>query len=422
MYATTDASTTSIAIGPLTNGSHTVIIKATDSSSNSIIKTCQFTTNSNLSNVSVNQQYSAGTTNALIDDTATSGVVLDGINTTGDVTISIGQYSSTPSADKFSGVSAFGKSFEITASDVSKISFPLMVKIYYTQSDLTNAGITEDKLDGIYFYNSVSGKYERYSDSGVNTVDVMVGLTQFAGYVFANVDHLTPLTAAFDTIAPVNSTSVTVSAGDGKVMLSWDKVSDAQKYTIRYRKSISVDSSSTYTYIDADGSLSNQEISGLTNGVEYEFGVAAKDRVGNFSPYLVVVATPKAITTSLTASVTTAIQLAAPTNETTVSQPFENKSQIVQSVEPKTADTATDEGEIKGDETQTTGSRAAVTLAILLLALAAGVGGYYGYEWWVEKKLSDGPHYIPKEEKAVKPKTNGRKKPTPKNNRRNGRW
>ena len=367
--------------------------------------------------VASNTQLPANTSNAVIDDTINSGVVLDGVNTTGDVTISIGEYTDKPDTSKLSGVSAFGKHFEIIASDTSKVTFPLTIKIYYTQTDLNNAGITEDKLDGIYFYNSVTGKYERYSDSGVNTTDVTVNGIPFAGYVWVNADHLTPITIAYDITSPDKPANLTATAGDSKVILTWDKVSDASGYKVRYRKSTSADTIS-YTEINVDSSTSSKEITGLENGIEYEFGIVAKDRVGNLSQYAVVVATPKA---SITTSTTPIVKLAATsTSQIITPQPFEDKSEIKKEEEKATQESTIDEGEIKGEETQTAGSRAAVTLAILLLALAAGVGGYYGYEWWVEKKLSGGPRYIPKGEKTVQ--TAQKKKIVKKNNRRNGRW
>lgn len=423
---TATAYTSGAALGTLANGSHLLKFTATDTAGNSVSVIRTITINTDLSGVSANTQLPANTSNAMIDDTANSGVVLDGINTTGDVTISIGEYTGVPSAVSMPNVSAFGKTFEISASDPSMVTFPLTIKIYYTQTDLDDAGITEDKLDGIYFYNTQTGLFERYSDSGVNPTDVNINGTNYAGYVFANADHLTPVAAASDVIAPSTPTNTTATAGDGKVTLSWDSVSEARNYTVRYRKSTNSDTTA-YTYFDVTASLSSQEIIGLANGTEYELGVSAQDRVGNRSPYSVVVAMPKAVATTVSAFATPTIQLASTLSSQTISeQPFQDQSQITKSPETNstenTTKNATDEGEIKGDATtQTAGSRAAVTLAILLLALAAGVGGYYGYEWWVEKRLSDGPRYVPKEEKVV-PTTRKNKPAGRKNNRRNGRW
>lgn len=329
------------------------------------------------------------------DDIDKTGVIIEGIDTTDDVTFNIGDYGTTnPGSSALSGISAFGKYYEINVSDSDAITFPLTIKLYYTQADLDNAEITEDKLDSIYYYDSTTDTWERYSDTGVSTTDVVLGGTSYAGYVWVNADHLTPIVSAYDITAPIKPANFKATAGDGGVKLTWDKVSDAESYIIRYRLSTN-DDTFPYTQISVDGAITSYTITGLENASEYEFGIVGIDRVGNVGKYAVVVATP---------------QKAEET--TTPSEPSDNESsgssstigvqkvvfaETVQAEEPQTpaqtikttTDTKSasdDKGVIKGEETESESPRAAVTLAILLLALAAGVGGYYGYEWWLTKK------------------------------------
>lgn len=409
------AYTSGASLGTLANGSHLLKFTATDTAGNSTSISRNIIVNTNLSSVSTNLPLPANTSNALIDDSANSGIVLDGINTTGDVTINIGKYDNNPGSD-LSGVSAFGKYFEISASDTSKITFPLIIKIYYTQADLDSAGITEDKLDGIYFYNSISGKYERYSDSGVNTTDVILGTTQYSGYVYANADHLTPIIAAYDIIAPSKPANFNAESGDGKVTLKWDSVSGADKYKVRYRKSTNADNTS-YTYTDVNSDKTSLEISGLQNVTEYEFGIASQDAVSNTSDWAVVVATP--IASATTSSITTTpkvVKAVAVTQNTPQLPTFEDLSSTEEKEtvknEPEASD---DEGKIKGEQTEQAGSKSAVTVAILLLAIAAGIGGYYLYEWWVAKGALAGVS-APKEIKPVG------KNPSSKRKNQKGRW
>jgi len=55
---------------------------------------------------------------------------------------------------------------------------------------------------------------------------------------------------------------------------------------------------------------------------------------------------------------------------------------------PTTTTTAIQEGEIKGGEEAPARNwtRTLVTILIIVIALGAGFGGYYGYEWWARSK------------------------------------
>ncbi|OIP07240.1 hypothetical protein COS66_02520 [Candidatus Berkelbacteria bacterium CG06_land_8_20_14_3_00_43_10] len=413
-------------LGTLTDGDHTVIVKATDSAGNETSIARTITINSLLTSEPLTTQFIGIQSNQTINDIANTGIELSGINTTGDVTFSIGEYAGNPTSEGITGMQAFGKYFDVSVSDSTKVTFPIMVKIYYTNADLAGAGISEDKLDGIYFYNTVSGAWERYADSGVQTSDLVADGISFAGYVWANVNHLTPIVAASDTTPPVVPTSVTTLTGDSTLSLSWNAITGASGYTVRWRPTTT--GVGGYTYATTTGT--NYQISGLNNDWSYEIGVASADTHGNMSDYTVVSATPLVPITleQIKQSVTPAVVLAS----TQIAEPVVQPQQTISTPTPTTATTpepqpSDADGAIKGTETsQESGSQAIVVFAILLLALAAGIGGYYGYEWFVQRPSADGgPVFDAKQKKGsdttpVQPA--GRGRPKKNDTSRDGRW
>jgi len=70
---------------------------------------------------------------------------------------------------------------------------------------------------------------------------------------------------------------------------------------------------------------------------------------------------------------------------------------------------APEDGQTKGDETDnSTKTRTLVTLAIIILAIGAIAGGYYGYEWWMDKdkkvEKKDKPQVVVSKEKPKQDK------------------
>jgi len=70
--------------------------------------------------------------------------------------------------------------------------------------------------------------------------------------------------------------------------------------------------------------------------------------------------------------------------------PVEEAAPVTQLQPSPTTTTTTppQEGEIKGGEEAPTRNwtRTLVTLLIIIIALGAGFGGYYGYEWWAKSR------------------------------------
>jgi len=135
-----------------------------------------------------------------IDATDEADMSLE-INATANNSVRIISYEEAP-VEEPEVVKSIGKYIEIEVENETAVEWPIFIQIYYTQEDLNNAGITEDQIIGIYFYNESSGEWELYNNTGVNTTDIMVSGKQYAGYAWTNAWHLTNLTIGADSTKP----------------------------------------------------------------------------------------------------------------------------------------------------------------------------------------------------------------------------
>lgn len=325
-----------------------------------------------------------------------------------------------PTGSAPSGISFLGQFFEVTDSITPSVTSPVLIKFFYTNAQLTAAGISESQLQGIYFFDSASSAWKLFGNTGVNTTDITVNGTAYAGFVFANADHFTPLAFGADTTAPTKPANFLATMGDAQVSLTWNTVSDAVGYFVRYRQATSTDTTSYTTVFVSGGSVTNTTIKSLTNGTEYEFGVASQDAVGNVSSYAVVVATPIATASTTASSSTSTVMLTANGLTTT---PLTSNTTVEQTNEPTSSvTTPTPEpanGQVGGGEATAANAnqnRALVIALILVIAAGAGAAGYYGYQWWAERPV---PTTTPAASTEPEPKTpgNGKKKA-----KTNGRW
>jgi len=365
-------------LGALTDGTHTVVFTATDVAGNVTIKTRTIKTLNSLVGNPTIVEFTGPTTNGTVDDT-TEGVQLSGINTTGPVTFTVATYGSNPAASGIAGIQAFGKYFDIQANDSANVTFPLQVRIYYTTADLAAAGLTEAQLDGLYFWNSTTHAYERYANSGANTNDVIYGGGSYAGYVYVNVPHLTPIVSGGDKTALSAPSNVASAAGNGTVTITYSAVSGASSYQVRYRKA---NTSDAYTTVAVASTVTNTTISGLTNGVSYEFGVASVDQFGNVSsfstttqsPVAPVVTSQTVVATTLGSVLGTSTAAAAGDGSTNSTTPSTSSST------PSTNTPASDStGTVKGAETSPAAKNNMVVIWSIIGLIVVGTLGYFGY-------------------------------------------
>lgn len=328
-----------------------------------------------------------------------NGVVLD-INANSPTTLFSSTYSQNPTGQT-SGLSFLDKYYDFGLGNNGAIQFPVMIRIYFTQQDLVNAGITDiNQIQGLYYWDAASSTWKLYSDDGQSTTGV-VALSDgsgYAGYVWANAYHFTPVGIGADITSPAKPTNFTATAGNGEVSLKWDKVSDASGYYVRYREGTSTDNTGYTTVFLSGANSTSTKVTGLKNNTLYEFGVKSVDSVGNLSDWAVVVASPNAA--------------ASTSKDTTVSSTTSKTFKLIpaaQAAEPKAEEKkgetevttiGPENGQVESSEDDQSSTRALVTLAILLIALGAGAGGYYGYQWWMTRdKVKPAPKKPAKKER-----------------------
>lgn len=323
---------------------------------------------------------------------------------TGNSTFTVVGYDNNlPGGEVPEGVAFIGSYFDVEVDNPT--AFPVNIKFYYTDEQLEAAGLKEEQLQGIYFYDEATDSWMLYGDTGVSTADI--DGTEFSGYVWANADHFTPIAMGGDNTPPIDVTGFHATAMDKMIKLTWDQVSsDAVGYVIRYRTATNDDDSVPYTEIFIDGaSVNSATIKGLENGVLYEFNIWAQDSAGNLSlKPAIIVQTPSEEPDE---------NLVLPTKDPNKGvggkpdnsgeeggiggevnpQPdntvANNPDTDTDSDSPDDADTDQDESDIKGDqdsqEEASNSSRALVTFLIIIAAGAAGFGGYYAYQWWIDR-------------------------------------
>ncbi|TSC92970.1 MAG: hypothetical protein CEN89_335 [Candidatus Berkelbacteria bacterium Licking1014_7] len=319
--------------------------------------------------------------------------------TQGTVFASIATYKSNPGTLlENQGIVVVGGNYYDFSLD-NDTAFPSTIRIYYTQPSLMKAGITnESQIVGMYYYDSDLQKWLSYAGAVVNTTN----FNGYEGYVEVIVSRLTPIVIAADITAPEAPANFKAESGDQQVKLSWNTVSDAVSYIIRYRVKSSI---SSYSQAEVSKDKTETTISGLNDGTEYEFAVSAKDKAGNISAFAIVAAAtnPSAPTTLPTATVV----LASTEVSAKVAEVVNDKKteELVKTEEPvKQVKSAEDEN--GASATDTDRKRLIVALVILVIAIAAGIGGYYLYEWWVSKP--EGAETSVKKTKKKGGKNNGR--------------
>lgn len=311
-----------------------------------------------------------------------NGVVIN-VSANSPTTLFSSNYSQNPTGQT-SGLSFMNKYYDFNFGDSSLIQFPIYIKIYFTTGDLTSAGITDiNQIRGLYYWDSATSTWKLYSDDGQSTTGVVAlsDSSGYAGYVWANAYHFTPLGIGADITAPQKPANFTATVGDGEISLKWDKVNDANGYYVRYREGTSTDNTGYTTVFLSGADSTSTKVTGLKNGTLYEFGVKSIDSVGNLSDWAVVVSTPLATS--------------ATTEKTVKSSKIFKLIPAAQAAEPKAAEKkgetevttiGPENGQVESSEDNQSSTRALVTLAILLIAIGAGAGGYYGYQWWMSKE------------------------------------
>lgn len=307
-------------------------------------------------------------------------LVVNGLTST---TLTTAIYAQNPGTNFPSGISSFGKYFELAFTNKDAVSWPVMIKIYYTNIDLANAGLTnEQQLAGVYYWDTAASVWKLYSQTGVNTNDITVNHVVYAGYVWANADHFTAMAIGSDITPPEKPADLAATARDGEILLNWTKTNDALGYYVRYREGTSIDNKPYTTIFISGVENTSTKVTGLKNNTLYEFGVQAIDASNNKSDWSVVVASPLAAVTLASAVITISTSASTAPEATAKEQPAQETEITTEGPEL---------GQVKAQEAARDWTRFWITILILAIAAAAGYGGYYGYQWWTEEKTKNKP-------------------------------
>lgn len=200
-----------------------------------------------------------------------------------------------------------------------------------------------------------------------------------------------------DTVAPKAPTSIKASFGeDNQIHLGWvaavDTISGVATYHVHRLDSnkTAVLNSKEFNYVDAN----------VKPGQSYQYQVWATDYAGNLSGV-------KAFTMSAPAVFYTpkvAVEKAATTSPRTTSQSKKDISFGSQTSQTPNNTISQKPKEVKAAEktnptTETSNknwNKLLLAVSILIIAAGAALGGYYGYEWWIDKKGGDSGKMPPK--------------------------
>ncbi len=335
------------------------------------------------------------------------------INSGRERMLTYAEYSQNPEGK--SSFTAFGKYFDLSLDSNETVS-GLVLEISYTQADLDAMKITEDQITGLYYWNETISGWEIYPNQTIDTTDY----DGYAGKIRVELDHLTPMVLGADNVAPTIPSNFKAEAKSGSVKLTWNKIDDADHYDIRYRKSTNNNDLVAYSeiYITTN---TETEITNLENGIEYEFNIRAVDAADNKGEWAIVVATPNFTPEEIAKQTELKKQVAYYGSLATQNDQTQSTTNIGENNKDENGNEVIvdDGGEVKGTdnaEGETEGARTAVTLGIIIIAIGAALGGYYGYQWWLgegENEVEE--EKLPKETKSPEKPKNKKKK---KSNRR----
>ncbi len=306
------------------------------------------------------------------------------VTATSPTNLTFASYTTNPGGTVPSGTAQVGRFVEIGAGDPTKVTFPVIVKIYYTANDLSAAGVTsETQLQGVAFADLHDNTWKLYPTTSVTTADISVDGQNYAGFAYAVADHLTPMTIVADTTAPVVPADVNVTASNHQVVVSWLATADATNYVVRYRRGLGA-----FNSVVVSGDTHRVTITNLINGAAYEIQIASRDAFGNTSSFVGSTVTPTDAANPAPVATGTGTVITAPssggstsTNTPTIkptASPSPTPTSTV-TISPTPTPNPTDE------EDSASASNYLVVLAVLIIAVGAGTAGWYGYQWWVTR-------------------------------------
>jgi hypothetical protein len=203
-----------------------------------------------------------------------------------------GRFSATASATPSGGASTPGEPRNLAASPGNQ-----QVALSWSAPASDGGASITDYV--VQYRRSGSGNWQTFQDgASASTSATVTGLTNGTDYQFrvaAKNSAGTGSWSATATATPAGSTSkptqprnLAAAPGDGMVVLSWDPPAsdggaDIKDYVVKYRE---VGAARWTRFADGYGPGTSATVTGLDNGITYEFKVAARNRLGRgpFSP------------------------------------------------------------------------------------------------------------------------------------------
>lgn len=220
-----------------------------------------------------------------------------------------------------------------------------------------------------------------YASEGKNTLFYysVEQVSVSAGGTVNSVEEIQKMETKVDTTAPGKPIFIKANVNDdGSVDLSWGQVSDAGSYELLRTDQNQIIALTSLSYND----------SSVIRGRSYEYRLVSVDEAGNYSGYVsIFVSVPS---------------LQVVTNPTPIAEKAVFKKEIgsgvytKQSVQEKPAQIAPESpqevagaSQTENEEDSNNWSRLILAISILMIAAGVAIGGYYGYEWLVERKNND---------------------------------
>jgi hypothetical protein len=128
----------------------------------------------------------------VVTETVTDGIVdaKDEADTevevTGTATVTVAQYDDNPGGDAPTGFIALGKYIDVHVPDTSGVT-EIEIKLYYTDAELDAAGIDDEELLQLMWWNDTKAEWDECSIHGVSTTAITIGSHDYSGYMWAKI-------------------------------------------------------------------------------------------------------------------------------------------------------------------------------------------------------------------------------------------
>ncbi len=195
--------------------------------------------------------------------------------------------------------------YEITAttetgSEIKNFNGYVTIQDSYDEDTLTESGISDEEDLAPAYYDETTSTWKDLENVTVNADE---------NTVTYQTNHFTKfaLVSATDTTPPGTPTSVSATAGDTKVTLTWSNPTDTDLAGIKIYRSMTAGTVGDLVTTISNTTTGTYEDAGLTNGTTYYYVVRAYDTSGNVSTNTTQVsAQPVAATSTSTSTAGTA--------------------------------------------------------------------------------------------------------------------